>query len=46
MSAGLFFSSMGRGEAMEPNWPIVPPWLGTRSPATRSRVARLGLLLA
>jgi hypothetical protein len=46
MSAGFFFSSMGRGEVTRPNRLIVLLWLGALSLAVGVVSLGLGLLLA
>jgi hypothetical protein len=46
MSAGFFFSSMGRGEVTKPNRLIVLVWLGALSLATGVVTLGLGLLTA
>lgn len=46
MSAGFFFSSMGRGEVTRPNRLIALVWLGALSLAAGAASLGLGLLLA
>ncbi|MGH8542384.1 MAG: hypothetical protein ACREX3_01795 [Gammaproteobacteria bacterium] len=46
MSAGFFFSSMGRGEVVKPNKLIVLLWLGAVSLAAGAATLGIGLLSA